>query len=87
MITPDDGIVYESARKIWNGDIDKYPSAIIKVSNVSDVINVVNFAKQSKQNALLVSKFFSNFKLKIKFNSEFVVEVILFLDFLLLIMA
>lgn len=87
MITPDDGIVYESARKIWNGDIDKYPSAIIKVSNVSDVINVVNFAKQSKQNALLFSKIFSNFKLKIKFNSEFVVEVILFLDFLLLIMA
>jgi FAD/FMN-containing dehydrogenase len=37
---------YEKARRIWNGMIDKHPSAIVRCAGVSDVIDAVNFARR-----------------------------------------
>ena len=36
---------YESARKLWNGMIDKKPALIARCKGVADVITAVNFAK------------------------------------------
>lgn len=35
---------YDSARRIWNGRIDKHPGAIIQCRGVSDVVETVRFA-------------------------------------------
>ena len=44
LILPgDDG--YESARRVWNGAIDKFPAAIARCVDVSDVIAAVRFAR------------------------------------------
>lgn len=43
---------YDTARKVWNGMIDKYPSMIIYCDNPSDVLKAVNF---SRDNSLLVA--------------------------------
>src|SRR5215469_12008890 len=44
LISPgDDG--YESARRVWNGDIDKYPALIVRCADVSDVASAVQFAR------------------------------------------
>ena len=39
----DDG--YDTARKIWNGMIDKRPGFIVRCSGVADVISAVHFAR------------------------------------------
>jgi len=39
----DDG--YESARRVWNGMIDKYPALIVRCADVSDVVTSVQFAR------------------------------------------
>lgn len=39
----DDG--YESARRVWNGMIDKYPALIVRCADVSDVVSAVQFAR------------------------------------------
>jgi FAD/FMN-containing dehydrogenase len=44
VISPIDN-EYNSARKIWNCMIDKYPVAIAYCAGVADVINTVNFAR------------------------------------------
>ena len=45
LITPtDDG--YESARKIWNGMIDKKPGLIVRCKDVADITAAVNFSKE-----------------------------------------
>ena len=36
---------YESARKTWNGMIDKYPALITRCTGVADVIAAVRFAR------------------------------------------
>jgi FAD/FMN-containing dehydrogenase len=36
---------YESARRVWNGEIDKYPTLIVRCSDVSDVVSAVQFAR------------------------------------------
>jgi len=36
---------YESARKVYNGMIDKRPAAVVRCANVADVIEAVNFAR------------------------------------------
>jgi FAD/FMN-containing dehydrogenase len=36
---------YESARKIWNGMIDKHPAMIIRCLGVADVMTAVNFVR------------------------------------------
>jgi FAD/FMN-containing dehydrogenase len=44
LISPgDDG--YESARRVWNGAIDKYPALIVRCAGVSDVVSAVQFAR------------------------------------------
>jgi FAD/FMN-containing dehydrogenase len=39
----DDG--YDSARRVWNGMIDRKPALIVRCAGVADVINAVNFAR------------------------------------------
>ncbi len=39
---------YETARKIWNGMIDKHPALIARCTGVADVISAVNFARTNK---------------------------------------
>jgi FAD/FMN-containing dehydrogenase len=36
---------YESARKVWNGMIDKYPVLIARCADVSDVVSAIQFAR------------------------------------------
>ncbi|TME21925.1 MAG: FAD-dependent oxidoreductase, partial [Chloroflexi bacterium] len=38
---------YESARKVWNGMIDRRPAVIVRCSGVADVIDAVNFARDN----------------------------------------
>lgn len=43
LISPgDEG--YESARRVWNGMVDRHPALIVRCTNVSDVIRAVQFA-------------------------------------------
>ena len=51
IICPGD-LLYEGARKVWNGMIDRRPGLIVRCAGVSDAINSVNFART---NSLLVS--------------------------------
>jgi FAD/FMN-containing dehydrogenase len=37
---------YETARKVYNGMIDKHPDAIAQCADVADVISCVNFARE-----------------------------------------
>lgn len=51
LIAPDDD-QYETARKVWNGTIDRRPGLIAQCTGAADVIAAVNFAAK---NGLLVS--------------------------------
>ncbi len=42
----DDG--YETARKIWNGMIDRHPALIVRCAGAGDVVSAVNFARENK---------------------------------------
>jgi FAD/FMN-containing dehydrogenase len=44
LILPDDD-GYDSARRVWNGMIDKYPALIIRCANRADVTHAVEFAR------------------------------------------
>ncbi len=45
VLTPStDG--YETARRVWNGMIDKHPALIVRCSGRSDVVHAVRFARQ-----------------------------------------
>jgi len=44
VILPDDG-GYDSARRVWNGMIDKYPALIIRCAHRADVTHAVEFAR------------------------------------------
>ena len=46
IITPEDAD-YDAARAVHNGMIDKRPAAVVRVSQVADVIAVVNFARDN----------------------------------------
>ena len=37
---------YNEARSLWNGKIDRKPSAIVQCKGVADVIASVNFARE-----------------------------------------
>ena len=40
---------YESARRIWNGMIDRSPAAIVSCAGPADVVAAVNFARDQQQ--------------------------------------
>lgn len=40
--------VYDNERSVYNGMIDRYPSAIVKCRDVADVISCVNFCREQK---------------------------------------
>jgi len=44
VITPDD-LQYELARKVYNGMIDKRPAAVVRCSDVADVMAAVKFGR------------------------------------------
>src|SRR5262245_24029540 len=37
---------YETARKVWNGMIDKHPALIVRCTGVADVLQAVRFARE-----------------------------------------
>ena len=39
---------YESARKVWNGMIDKRPAAILRCKSIADVQSAVRFARENE---------------------------------------
>ena len=45
LIQPSDA-TYDSARKVYNGMIDKHPALIVRCADVADVIAGVNFARE-----------------------------------------
>jgi FAD/FMN-containing dehydrogenase len=47
VIRPGNGS-YETARKIWNASIDKYPGVIARCSGPADVVAAVNFARENR---------------------------------------
>jgi FAD/FMN-containing dehydrogenase len=46
VVLPHDA-AYESARKIWNGMVDKRPALIVRCLHTSDVVRAVHFARDS----------------------------------------
>ena len=46
LIRPDDP-VYDDARAVWNGMIDKRPALIVRPSGTADVVSAVNFAREN----------------------------------------
>jgi FAD binding domain len=44
LIAPGD-VLYESARRVWNGMINTYPALIARCINVGDVVSAVQFAR------------------------------------------
>jgi FAD/FMN-containing dehydrogenase len=46
LIRPGDD-EYESARRIWNGMIDKRPALIARCTGVADVVTAVDFARET----------------------------------------
>jgi FAD/FMN-containing dehydrogenase len=47
LIRPEDGD-YDTARKVYNGMIDRYPQLIVCCADVADVIAAVNFAREQE---------------------------------------
>ena len=46
LVRPGDGD-YDSARRLWNGSIDRYPALIAQCAGVADVIDAVKFARET----------------------------------------
>ncbi len=47
VIRPDDDL-YETARHVYNGNIDRRPALVVQCADVADVIHCVNFAREQK---------------------------------------
>ena len=45
VIEPSDND-YETARQVWNGDIDRRPAVIARCSGTADVLTAVRFARE-----------------------------------------
>jgi len=48
QVTTSDDAGYDVARSVYNGMVDKHPAAVLRVSQVADVIAAVNFARDAK---------------------------------------
>src|SRR5262249_51166583 len=48
LLRPGEGTVYEEARKVYNGMIDRKPAIIVRCVDVADVMAGVNFARDNK---------------------------------------
>lgn len=46
QIIPPEHADYDTARRVWNGMIDKYPALIVRPQDSKDVIAAVNFARE-----------------------------------------
>jgi FAD/FMN-containing dehydrogenase len=44
LILPEDE-VYEEARHIWSGTVNKYPAAIVRCANAQDAVHAVRYAR------------------------------------------
>src|SRR5215475_11648430 len=44
LLSGDDG--YEAARRVWNGNVDRRPAAIVRCMDASDVQRAVDFARK-----------------------------------------
>jgi len=44
LIVPGDE-AYDSARRVWNGMINKHPALLVRCADVSDVIRFIQFAR------------------------------------------
>jgi hypothetical protein len=36
---------HDTARKVWNGMIDKYPVLVVRCADASDVVSAIQFAR------------------------------------------
>jgi FAD/FMN-containing dehydrogenase len=45
LVTPEDAS-YDSARRVWNGRIDRRPALIAFCANRADVVSAVRFARE-----------------------------------------
>src|SRR5690606_41622327 len=54
VILPED-VIYNDARRIYNGMIDKHPAIILKCMDVDDVIAGVNYARNNKMEVAVKS--------------------------------
>ena len=50
VIRPEDA-AYESARRVYNGDIDRRPLLIVQCAGPADVVNCVDYARENKLQA------------------------------------
>jgi FAD/FMN-containing dehydrogenase len=47
ILSPGDS-EYESARRVWNGMIDRNPSMVVRPSSIADVMQTVRFARENR---------------------------------------
>jgi len=47
VIRPEDA-EYESARRVYNADIDRRPLLIVQCAGAADVVHCVNYARENK---------------------------------------
>ena len=52
LVAPGDA-GYDSARKVYNADIDRKPLVLVQCADVADVIHSVNFARGTVSSRLL----------------------------------
>ncbi|HXW82171.1 MAG TPA: hypothetical protein VEJ84_21920, partial [Acidimicrobiales bacterium] len=45
LVTPDDP-VYESARSVWNGNVDRRPALVARCTGAADVQQAVRFGRE-----------------------------------------
>jgi hypothetical protein len=47
VIRPGDD-AYDQARRVWNAGVDRHPAAIVRASEVADVMHAVDFARTNE---------------------------------------
>jgi hypothetical protein len=67
VVLPQDA-AYESARKIWNGMVDKRPAVIVRCLHTSDVVRALNFARAQLSAKLREARVQSQFEGGVSFH-------------------